>query len=33
LDPAWPEAGLVVEYEGEHHGESLQIVRDDVRLR
>lgn len=33
VDLAWPEAGVVVEYEGEHHFEGLQIARDDVRLQ
>ncbi|RBY89464.1 hypothetical protein [Blastococcus sp. TF02A-30] len=32
VDLAWPEARLVVEYEGEHHFEGLQIAKDDVRL-
>nr|WP_246406213.1 DUF559 domain-containing protein [Modestobacter versicolor] len=31
VDLAWPEAKLVVEYEGAHHFEGLQIVRDDER--
>jgi len=33
VDLAWPEARLVVEYEGEHHFEGLQIARDDDRYR
>lgn len=33
VDLAWPEARVVVEYEGEHHFDGLQIARDDVRLR
>lgn len=32
VDLAWPDARLVVEYEGEYHFDELQIVRDDVRL-
>jgi hypothetical protein len=32
VDLAWPEARVVVEYEGEHHFDGLQIARDDVRL-
>jgi Protein of unknown function (DUF559) len=31
VDLAWPEAKLVVEYEGAHHFEGLQIRRDDRR--
>jgi Protein of unknown function (DUF559) len=31
-DLAWPEARLIVEYEGAHHFEGLQIERDGVRL-
>ncbi len=31
-DLAWPDARLIVEYEGEHHFHGLQIARDDVRL-
>jgi len=31
--PGLPEAGVIVEYEGEHHCEGLQIARDDDRLR
>jgi hypothetical protein len=33
VDLAWPEARLIVEYEGEYHFDGLQIARDDVRLR
>jgi hypothetical protein len=33
VDLAWPEARLIVEYEGEHHFEGLQIARDDERYR
>ena len=32
VDLAWPEARLIVEYEGEYHFDGLQIARDDVRL-
>ena len=32
VDLAWPEAEVVVEYEGEHHVDGLRIVRDDARL-
>lgn len=32
VDLAWPEARLAVEYEGAHHFEGIQIVRDDARL-
>jgi hypothetical protein len=32
VDLAWPEARLVVEYEGEYHFDDLQIVQDDGRL-
>jgi len=32
VDLAWPEHRLVVEYEGEHHFEGVQIARDDARL-
>jgi hypothetical protein len=32
VDLAWPEARVVVEYEGEYHFDGLQIVRDDARL-
>jgi len=31
VDLAWPEAKLIVEYEGEHHFDAEQIVRDDER--
>jgi hypothetical protein len=31
VDLAWPEAKLVVEYEGPHHFEELQIAKDDRR--
>jgi hypothetical protein len=31
VDLAWPEARLVVEYEGPHHFEELQIAKDDRR--
>jgi hypothetical protein len=31
VDLAWPEARLVVEYEGEYHFEGLQIAKDDGR--
>jgi hypothetical protein len=30
-DLAWPEAKLIVEYEGEYHFDELQIARDDRR--
>jgi hypothetical protein len=33
VDLAWPEARLIVEYEGEYHFEGLQIARDDERYR
>src|SRR5688572_3745577 len=33
VDLAWPEARLIVEYEGEYHFDGLQIARDEVRLR
>jgi hypothetical protein len=33
VDLAWPEARLIVEYEGAHHFEGLQIVKDDERYR
>jgi hypothetical protein len=33
VDLAWPEAKLIVEYEGEYHFDGLQIARDDVRLQ
>lgn len=32
VDFAWPEFKLAVEYEGAHHFDGLQIVRDDERL-
>jgi very-short-patch-repair endonuclease len=31
VDLAWPEAKLVVEYEGAYHFDVRQIVKDDVR--
>lgn len=31
VDLAWPEAKLVVEYEGAYHFDGVQIVKDDVR--
>jgi hypothetical protein len=33
VDLAWPEARLIVEYEGEYHFDGLQIARDDRRLQ
>jgi hypothetical protein len=33
VDLAWPEARLVVEYEGAHHFEGMQISKDDERYR
>lgn len=33
VDLAWPEARLIVEYEGAYHFEELQISRDDRRYR
>lgn len=33
VDLGWPAAKVVVEYEGEHHFDGLQIVKDDARLR
>jgi hypothetical protein len=30
-DLVWPEAKVIVEYEGEYHFDGLQIVRDDAR--
>jgi hypothetical protein len=33
VDLAWPEARLIVEYEGAHHFDELQIRRDDQRYR
>ena len=32
VDLAWPEARLIVEYEGAYHFDGVQIDRDDVRL-
>ena len=32
VDLAWPHQRLIVEYDGEHHFDGLQIVKDDVRL-
>jgi hypothetical protein len=32
VDLAWPEAHLIVEYEGEYHFNGIQLARDDVRL-
>jgi Protein of unknown function (DUF559) len=32
VDLAFPEARLAVEYEGAHHFEETQIVKDDVRI-
>jgi len=32
VDLAWPEHRLIVEYDGEHHFDGLQIVKDDARL-
>ena len=32
VDLGFPEAELAVEYEGEHHFDGTQIVRDDVRI-
>jgi hypothetical protein len=32
VDLAWPEARLIVEYEGEYHFDGLQLARDDSRL-
>jgi hypothetical protein len=31
VDLAWPEAKLIVEYEGAYHFDEMQIVRDDAR--
>jgi len=31
VDMAWPEAKLVVEYEGAYHFDDVQIIRDDDR--
>jgi hypothetical protein len=33
VDLAWPEARLIVEYEGAYHFDDLQIVRDDRRYQ
>jgi hypothetical protein len=33
VDLAWPDARLVVEYEGAHHFEGIHISRDDDRYR
>jgi hypothetical protein len=33
VDLAWPDARLIVEYEGAHHFDELQIRRDDRRYR
>lgn len=33
VDLAWPEARLVVEYEGAYHFDGLQIARDDIRIQ
>jgi hypothetical protein len=32
VDFAWPEARLIVEYEGAYHFEGVQIRRDDARI-
>lgn len=32
VDLAWPDARVALEYEGAHHFEEMQIVRDDARL-
>jgi hypothetical protein len=32
VDLAWPEARLIVEYEGAYHFDGIQIVRDDARI-
>ncbi|MGY1804304.1 endonuclease domain-containing protein [Blastococcus sp. SYSU D00922] len=32
VDLAWPDARLIVEYEGAYHFDGVQIVRDDARL-
>jgi hypothetical protein len=32
VDFAWPDARLIVEYEGAHHFDGLQIRRDDARI-
>ncbi|WP_216870973.1 endonuclease domain-containing protein [Modestobacter excelsi] len=31
VDLAWPEARLIVEYEGSYHVEGRQIIQDDGR--
>jgi very-short-patch-repair endonuclease len=33
VDFAWPEERVVLEYEGAHHFDGTQIVRDDERIR
>jgi hypothetical protein len=33
VDLAWPEARVIVEYEGAHHFDGIHIVRDDERYR
>lgn len=33
VDLAWPEARVIVEYEGAYHFDGLQIARDDVRIQ
>lgn len=33
VDLAWPDARLIVEYEGAHHFEGIQISKDDERYR
>ncbi|WP_170121236.1 endonuclease domain-containing protein [Geodermatophilus tzadiensis] len=32
VDLAWPEQRVIVEYEGAHHFDGVQIVVDDARL-
>ncbi|MFW3170874.1 endonuclease domain-containing protein [Geodermatophilus sp. CPCC 206100] len=32
VDLAWPAHRVIVEYDGEHHFDDLQIVKDDARL-
>ncbi len=32
-DLAWPEAKLLVEYEGEYHFDGVQLIRDDARIQ
>lgn len=32
VDFAWPEARLILEYEGAYHFEGTQLVRDDARI-